>query len=828
MATKFHDLFKGFGAKIDELASSWKTSQKREEETRINSGDITRLVNELKQLGIYAEKSTEDIVKLESELDILYQNPKRNAVEIALKEREIEKIRKDALEVESKIQELQKDIIDKEEKRFNDELKRSTSWNKAAGDFNKAEEKFKSDLEKIIKQRATGNIKEQDFMEKRNKLMKEAQMLGNIKNAFAATDNGIETLTNGIANGAGKIFGMIFPELEMFAVVVEEVVGRAVKMFIELNDALVKIQRTTGGIVNAAALGYNATGTLQGGMESLRTTMAKNNIDLQDYGDALNRLFQGPMGQVVGMKTNLKASGDELQKYALASAKMMKLWGTDISGAVQGLTMNYGLSIKGATDATEAFAYSAKRLGLNMSTAMKNLQRVTELTNKFYFKSLTSMTNMAMLATKLGVSVDSLTEGALKMTSVTDLFSKQQEMAALELGNYASNLAKIYAARATGRTDEAARLEMMSLYKDIKGRGFVDRRGQITAQGITTMQAAGMGPEQIDALNRMSKVMKDTGLTIEEQMAPLKNLSPEKRDVRLKNERENRTMGESVNIITKKLWSGIIDPIAAILGPIIKSWLGAVESIVDALQEWWGFLQDILMLGGVIPTIIGWFEGFYDAISSTFQDLKDSIASIREKIKPVVDFVSKAFGWLGKTIGFVIGWITMLPVKILIVSFKMLGWIIGLVVDGLKLLWDGIVYIGEGLAKVFKPVIQIFKDFWNTMNDFIDWLVGWIPGLGKPKETAEKVNKGISDQVWREIFGDVKGGGATATPATPTPDGSVLDKISREDTSAKRMKELNEQAFDLTKDKNYVKVNVTTNTNVSGIYSEQNKKTMNN
>ena len=833
---KFFDLFGRMGDDIRGLAKSWEKAKQKEaaeNAQKLDTGDVAMLVNELKLLGNNASNTTDELGKLDDQLTDLYVEPKKNAGEIAILEKKINDLRRTGLEEEQRIQELQKKIIDEEGKIFKDQIKRSTSWKASTNDWSKAEDRIQEQLQKAIKTRMSANGNEQDFLKERNKLLQNAKILANAKAAFAAADDVMGTMADSVASGAGKIFGAVFPEFEALAVIIEEVVGRAIKQITELNNALIGMTRSTGGIVTAAGLGYEATGNMKGGMESLKTAALRANVSVKEYGDALGNLFQGPMGQVVGMKTDLKNAGDELNKYAMTSAKMMKLWGVDISGTVQGLTMNYGMSVRGATDATENFAYAAKRLGLNMATAVKNLQRVTELTNKFYFKSISGMSNMAMLATQLGVSVDGLTGGAVKMNSITDVFSKQQEMSALEMGNYANNLAKIYAARQTGRVDEAARMEMMSLYKDMSQRGMTDKRGQVTQRGITTLDAAGISDEQITALNRMGKVLQDTGLSIEEQMKPLKGLSPEKQATRMKMERENRTMGESANMIGGQLIAAIIDPISAILGPPLKALMGGIESIVSALSAMWKVVNQVWMafsgLGQIISFLQGFFEGFYDQVTSAFDSLKGAFEDLSAKLKPITDFVVNVFKTLGKWLGNIVGWLIMLPFKVL--YYVLLGVIkvVGWVVDGLKLLWNGLKWVGNGLIKVFKPLIDIIKSLWNAISDFIDWIISWIPGMGKPEETADKMKTGITDAVWKDIFGNVKGkaaAGSTGTPGTPTP--SVLGTISREDKAAKTMKEMNSKAFDLTKDKNYVKVNVTTNVDPITGENTARKKTMTN
>ena len=195
-----------------------------------------------------------------------------------------------------------------------------------------------------------------------------------------------------------------------------------------------------------------------------------------------------------------------MQNYALTAAKMTKLWGVDISETVANLTMDYGMSVGSATTATESFSYSAKELGLNMKFAAKNLERVSAMTSKYYFRSFDQMSKLAMLATNLGVNVDGLVEGANKMTSMTDLFTQQQEAASFEMGNLANNMSQIYALNATGSEAEASKIKLMAAYQDLVSRGLYDRRGMVSAMGLTTVKQMGFNEDEIKALNRLGKL----------------------------------------------------------------------------------------------------------------------------------------------------------------------------------------------------------------------------------------------------------------------------------------------------------------------------------
>lgn len=282
-------------------------------------------------------------------------------------------------------------------------------------------------------------------------------------------------------------------------------------------------------------------------------------------------------------------------------------------------------------------------------------------------------------------------------------------------------------------------------------------------------------------------------------------------------DRANMSMGEQVSQMFGKLTQSIIDPIAAIFGPVLKSVTNVMGSLLDTISS---LITGVLYVAGaftqvgvVIAFVVGFVTGFLNQLQSGLDNFSDAVRNLVDKIRPIAEFVMSIFAGIGSVIGKILGFITGLV-------FDILGGAINGIAWALDMLWKGLTWLGTAIKEFFSPITKIFTELWDALTGFVDWIKSWFHI--EPAATKVKERKALSDQVWNEVFGATKGSRA-ATPDLK-PSASVLGAISKTDDSAAKMKQMNEAAFiNKNNNSNNVKVNITTN--VDGIYGGTNKQT---
>lgn len=738
MAFKWGNLFNElFGPEFMKKATeSGKTIQKA-------GSDLSGLAKRLAEINKEAKETAGNLSKFDSQLKKLKAAGKESTKEY----QDIAAEREAALNKSKRIEKshnLLQFAAEKEKNKIIDGMSKKTAnkFKTQTKSITSVIDDFTNKEMELRKQLVEGKIGVDDFA----KGLHETQFKkvgGLISNLFEKDFGGaIESAGNFLGNMGGELIGGPLGE------VLGKALTAAYHQVFDLNKSLVELQRATGGLVTANKLGYDAFGNSTKGLKSLQTAAIEANVNVQQFGDALKGLFgSGPGGaglggQIIGLKDNLDKSADALQQYGIQAAQIAKQFGAEIGPAVAGLMKNFGKGIKDSTALVGKAVDKAIGLGLNVQAMVGNLEEVVGLAGDLYFKTTQEMERMATLATKLGTSVNAIAHGIIQMKGINQLFEEQQKMAALGLSNTAKNLSKIYALRQTGKQEEAARTELIGLAKDM-GQ-YMDMQGNLTQQGIAMAQAAGANQEQIQNLQRMSRMAQDAGVSLEKMIDPTKAATEEEKKRIEAVKRSNMTLEEQFNQTFGMLKQAFLDPLAAIIGPIVKAFMDLMGVVVGMITPVLNILGGALQaLWSPIQALIDEFMGF---IHDVFDPLKVAFNKISDALKPVFEAFKKVGSFFAKFI--------MAPVRLVgKILGKLFGW-----------LGDLIGWISDKIGPVFNWIGNIFSDAGKIIDDAISaiaapfkWLatvppLSWF-GLGDVSPVSE-----MTPSDWAKVLNVPEGG----------------------------------------------------------------------
>ena len=605
-------------------------------------------------------------------------------------------------------------------------------------------------------------------------------------------------LTNALPPGMSQIAGFITDRLV-----------DAFDQVMELNKELVNLERSTGGVISAAKLGYDAMGNSAEGFKSLKTAAVEANISVEEFSSAMKSLVSA--GFQEGILGAIKPATEELQAFGIQSARMQKMYNADLGPAVAKFMNDFGMRMGDAANFVGNAADKAQSLGLNVQGFMENLTAVANLAGEVYFKSREEMQKMATIASQLGVSVNTLASGLVKMTNMNDLFSQQQKAASLGLSSLSKNLAQVYALQKTGRGGEAARLQVTSIAQDLAKQGLINKEGQVSQQGIETLSAAGLDKEAIAGIQKMAREAQQSGIALS-KLGDTSKLTKEEQERLAAVQKANMTIGERMNVAWQGFLQKFIDPIANVLDPVVDIAVSAFE------------------------VIMSFFSSILSPIGEALSDFGKNISALWEKVKPAFELIGDGLSWIGNIIG-----------TVLAVPFKILGTVLGWVVDGFTWLIEGIGWLidnsiqplidgftwlwevldeyvispiteflspaFEFLGEVIDGIVAPFKWLWEQLENFGDWLAKWF---GSDEEETTKQAQGVMTD-WSQLLGDVV---ETTTPTIPNA-GNVVSFTPTSTSSDNAISErLMNQAF-TPPSENKKTTNVVVNNTVSGIVSSE-------
>lgn len=781
-----------FGAIFDNILKAATGGAAGKKTAPVDTSNIDKLSKGLENLSLKSKAAAKEVKQLrerEQEAEAIYG--RGSAVHLSRqKELAAAQSRATSLsQAETKVKTLlskeTEDIIDIETKTTTSGKKYAKSISDINGDYTKGVKKTLENTKLSAKDREKelAKLKKTRMSEQMSAMWTDTE--GAVK---AGADNVSAIITEGIV--------AIAPELAPFMAIIEESIGAAFKQVIELNDSLIKLQRATGGMITVSRLGFDAFGNSTSGMQSLKTATIGANVSIGEFDAAMSNLASGGFGQTIGTTQDLSKAQQDLSKYGLEASRAMKMYGADLGPSVRNLFQNFGKGIGEATDLLKDGADKAKQLGLNAKEFVKNFEGVTDLIGEVYFVTTNEMQKMATIATQLGVSVGTMAKGLIKMEHITDLFTNQQKMAALGLDTTAKALSKIYALRMQGKGGEAAKVEFASLAKDMQKQGMT-KGGQVTQQGIMTLEAAGVTKDAIAGIQKMAMMAEKTGIDVG-QLGDTSKLTKMQQLKIAKEEAANMTLEEQFGQITGLLKQTLIDPLAAVFGPILKTLLNIGTAMIT-------FFQPLVMAGIAVARFVTGFDfliNIIDGIGIAFSNFTATVQlaykSINDDlIQPVANFLAPAFKMLssmftglGTLIGNVLlpvltayaafqihqfmwskvkwtwekakfGWDKMMFVVSKAASIAQVMWqwlqVAGLIAmyaietlltGGLNLIIPVIVALGAALIYWWDEIIGAFKTAY-------DWIMSWFSSDTETKGTGNyKTN-------WDEVLG------TTPTPNTP-------------------------------------------------------------
>lgn len=346
------------------------------------------------------------------------------------------------------------------------------------------------------------------------------------------------------------------------------------------NETLIDLQRNTGGLIDAGRIGADVYGNLTKRSRSLMTEANRANVSLDDVKDSLASVATAGFGNYMGVGYDIDKSQMELKNLGIDAARIKKLYNTDIIPAVGGLMKNFGYkSITQVKDIMIAGVQQARAQGIDPAGFSLNMQRIVDLSGKIHFKNgVKGMKDMALYATKLGLSIDDVAEGIFKMKNFQDVFVEQQKLMSLGFGASAAATGNIFALTQQGQHQEALNATYAALGEDFKNNiGGFDGQN-LTMKGIQQLEAAGLEKDQITAFEKLLRQEAELGLSIEQLTGSINNLSERDAAALARIEEMNITTAEAWKQTMGELRSNWTDFLANTTAPLVEGLTGILSS----------------------------------------------------------------------------------------------------------------------------------------------------------------------------------------------------------------------------------------------------------
>lgn len=866
MSLKFGSLFK------DMLQGATNGATPGSKSSSVDTRSLETLVSTLKGLKTSAESFTKSLEETESQLSDLEDEGKKGTKQYNDLKKQAQNYR-NILRDNAKEEKTAKEELAKETEDLIDIEKKATIGGKK---YAKSVQDINSDYIKGVKEilestKLSAKTREEELAELKKSVMAQ-KMTALWTDTEGSVKAGAENVVGVITDAVGDLKG-----LKPVLAILEYSIMESFKQVIELNDWLIKLQRSTSGMVTAARLGYDVFGNSTKGMQSLNTAVIAANISREEFSQAMNSLASNGFGQTIGAAQDLTKSQQDLSKYGIEASRVMKLYGADLGPSVRNLFQNFGKGIGEATSMLKDAADKARQLGLSTAAFIKNFEAVTDLVGEVYFATTEQMQKMATIATQLGVSVGTMAKGLIHMNGIVDLFSQQQRNAALGLDTTARALSKIYALRAQGKSGEAAKVAFSALAKDMQKQGMV-KGGQVTQQGIATLDAAGVSKDAIAGIQKLAMQAEKTGIDVG-QLGDISKLSKMQQLKLAHEEAANITLEEQFNQITGLVKQTLIDPLAAIFGPIMKGLLNVakplaeifntivssvmelamviVGPVIEAFNQVVGFITDIIqpisnlftslrnamtptwnmlkqfgiyitkfvfspfrMISTVIGGVIDVFAKVITAVSSKLTPVFDWLSDIFQGgggvISDMLDGITAAFGWLGDVLGDIIGG-----------TFSVLGAILKGVVSVFKGLWSGVKKVWDVFNKyIIQPISTVLGPVFDWLGDLLSPIVDTFKELWKTVQSfidwieSFLGGKGKEDSAqfatnWDSVLGKDNIQNVPTSPSAST----IVGQSNFVKAPSKTIESANADHNYIAPNNQGVKNNIVINTSVSGVVS---------
>lgn len=525
-----------------------------------------------------------------------------------------ERLNKDINDLATELPDDFQSLLQAEQDKLQEEVRRNKEAKKESEELKKHMEALAEGDEEALDRinKSLGNLQNSQALARNANIQASISQAQNASSGIDmnAVTSGItgsalqEGLGKMLSDGAGSLLskmgvGSANPYVavgEMIFAGVKWGVTESVGQLTDLNDQMIGLERATGGVITANKVQLSVYGSMRDSWKSLKSAAIAANLSVEQITDSLKEFgtMDGGFGLVNarGMSNN-KDIQNQMQSFGIESAKIKKLYNTDIIPAVQGMFKNWGVSIQDGSEAMVDGVRQMRLEGLSPEIWTKNMEKLVQLSGKLTFANgAKGMKNIATMATKLGVSVDAIVDGFSQMKGFTDVFERQAEMSALGMNEYGKNLGKIYALRKQGKHDEASSLEIQSVAGDLKSKGLANfQTGEISQQGIEFMDAMGMTQEQIQAMQKATQLasqkMKQLGWSLSDALKPLDKLTESQKKQAEQIEANNKTLKEGMQQFQDAMKDQLIGRLAKLLEPLaesIGSWFG-IKSSGEMLRD---------------------------------------------------------------------------------------------------------------------------------------------------------------------------------------------------------------------------------------------------
>lgn len=380
----------------------------------------------------------------------------------------------------------------------------------------------------------------------------------------------------------------------------------ATEQLIDMNKELNDLQRKSGAVLSSNIIGFNEYGgnnsTVNGG--GVKSTALTNGLDTSEFLDTFKAFDKG---KILG-GINLKEEQANLKEYGAEIGKINKFYGVNAESTkkvASVLTNQYGKGIKETTDIMSKAAGAAKDAGLNVGVFYDNMAKIADLQGSMFIAGgAEGIVKSANALTKLGLSVQTLSKIADGYSGLNDVISKQQQASALGLQNIAAAQNKAFAQIQLGKSADAVKTLQFSAAQDINRLGYKDKNGTINTQGVQSLKAAGYDEEQIKSIQRLINEQKRVGASFEALRTGV-GLTNEQMKMKAQIDEENMSIGEKFGALWGQVNATIIEPLANILGPLLKLTIGVVTDAFKILNT---VLSPVIWLFKKVGDILGGFS----------------------------------------------------------------------------------------------------------------------------------------------------------------------------------------------------------------------------
>lgn len=482
--------------------------------------------------------------------------------------------------------------------------------------------------EQIYKELEAYNKRYNTFLESQSKRTKvSAEVLRDYADAISEHDEGLiqniqnQRKFNSLMSSLGESFNFNF--IQKFKTEIASLTAifiGAIHQIVSLNDDLIKLQRQTGGALNAKRLGFDVYGNNKVGGQSLATQAAYNNVSVDEVFQGLQGFANG---QVMGLADDLNKSGKALQEFGVQQGRLIKLYGVSsqsIANVTKNMTQLYGIGIKDLNKNLLHGTDVAKQAGVSVNQFFENLSQVSDLVSSIYIRGgFQGLEKLSITLTKLNVSAGTAQKQLEDYKEITDIFEKTNQAVALGLTNYSNNVSRIFAKGQLGDVEGALQIKFASLAKDMQTQGLFDGNG-IKTIGLKQLQAAGLNDEEKKSVLRLLQANKNLGISFEKLTGQVKMTAAEQRKVRIE-EFKNMTIQEKLMQSWSIFKANFLDPIGQIIGPMLDISLNILNTLFKVLGL---LLKPVVnlfsLLGKVLQPVVdvfSWIGGLVDDVSKT-------------------------------------------------------------------------------------------------------------------------------------------------------------------------------------------------------------------